>query len=227
MPSHDVLCARLFLSRAVEPPAPAVHHFVTVHGAVEAVARIRQGTAPSAVRAEVSRPNTEIEEDLRAVDNGAVRLLVPEDDDWPLGRLPTLTGYGVPLALWLRGPGSLAELTDTAVTITGSRASSAYGNTIAAHFGGALADAGAVIVSGGGFGVDESAHHGALAADGQTVVVLPCGVDRTHPRQHAQLYAKVVDQGGLLVSEYPIGAVPTRTRFHVRCRLRPRSRRRP
>lgn len=219
MPSSDVLRARLFLSRAVEPPAPAVHHFVAVHGPVDAVDRIRHGTAPAAVLSEVSRRDAEIEEDLRAIDNGAARLLVPEDDDWPLGRLSTSVGHGVPLALWLHGKASLTGLIDTAVTITGSRASSAYGNTIATHFGGGLADADVTVVSGGGFGVDESAHHGALAADGRTVVVLPCGVDRIYPHQHARLYTRVVDQGGLLVSEYPTGAVPTRTRFHARCRL--------
>lgn len=219
MSSPDVLRARLFLSRAVEPPAVAVHHFVAVHGPVDAVARIRHGTAPAAVLSEISRRDADIEEDLRAIDNGAARLLVPEDDDWPLGRLSALVGHGVPLALWLRGKASLTGLTDTAVTIAGSRAASAYGNTIATHFGGGLADADVTVVSGGGLGVDESAHHGALAADGQTIVVLPCGVDRIYPHQHARLYARVVDQGGLLVSEYPTGAVPTRTRFHARCRL--------
>ncbi|WP_319966765.1 DNA-processing protein DprA [Lentzea miocenica] len=219
MSSPDVLRARLFLSRAVEPPAPAVHHFVAVHGPVDAVSRIRNGAAPAAVLSEVARQDPQVEDDLRAIDNGTARLLVPEDEEWPLGRLSALVGYGVPLALWLRGNASLAELTNTAVTITGSRASSAYGNTIAAHFGSALADAGAAVVSGGSLGVDEAAHHGALAANGPTVVVLPCGVDRTYPRQHVRLYEQIVDQGGLLVSEYSIGAVPIRARFRARCRL--------
>lgn len=219
MSSSDVLRARLFLLRAAEPPAAAVHHFVAVHGPVDAVARIRHGTAPVAVLSELSRQEPQIEDDLRSIENGTARLLVPEDDDWPLGRLSALGDHGVPLALWLRGKASLTGLTDIAVTITGSSASSAYGNTIAAHFGGGLADAGAVVVNGGGLGIDESAHQGALAADGQTIVVLPCGVDRTYPHQHARLYARVVDQGGLLISGYPIGAVPTRTRFHARCRL--------
>ncbi|MEU3642925.1 DNA-processing protein DprA [Lentzea sp. NPDC034063] len=219
MSSSDVLRARLFLSRAVEPPAPAVHHFVAVHGPVDAVSRIRNGAAPAVVLSEVARQDFRIEDDLRAIDNGTARLLVPEDEDWPLGRLSALVGPGVPLALWLHGKASLTELTNTAVTVTGSRASSAYGNTIAAHFGGGLADAGAVVVSGGALGVDESAHHGALAADGRTVVILPCSVDRTFPQQHVRLYEQVVDQGGLLVSEYPIGVLPSRARFRARCRL--------
>ncbi|MET9225578.1 DNA-processing protein DprA [Lentzea sp. NPDC003310] len=219
MSSPDVLRARLFLLHAVEPPAPAVHHFVAVHGPVDAVSRIRKGAAPAAVLSEIVRQDPQIEDDLRAIDDGTARLLVPEDEDWPLRRMSALAGHGVPLALWLRGNASLTVLTDTAVTITGSRASSVYGNTIATHFGGGLADAGVAVISGGGLGVDEAAHRGVLAAGGPTVVVLPCGVDRTYPHQHSRLYEQVVDQGGLLLSEYPIGAVPTRRRFHARCRL--------
>jgi hypothetical protein len=57
MPSHDELRARLFLLHAAEPPAPAIHHYVAVHGPVNAVAQIRHGTAPAAMLSEVTRPN--------------------------------------------------------------------------------------------------------------------------------------------------------------------------
>ncbi|MCP2249458.1 DNA-processing protein DprA [Lentzea aerocolonigenes] len=220
MPSRDELHARLFLLRAAEPPAPAIHQYVAVHGPVDAVARIRHGTAPAAVLSEITRPEAEIDNDLRALDGGTARLLTPEDDDWPFGRLTSLAAsHGVPLALWVRGSGSLAELTTPAVTVTGSRASSAYGNTVAADLGYELARAGVTVVSGGGLGVDEEAHRSTLAADGRTIVVLANGVDRTHPHQHARLYQTVIEQGGLLVSEYPIGTPPARIRFHARCRL--------
>jgi DNA processing protein len=219
MPSHDELHARLFLLRAAEPPTPALHHYVAVHGPVDAVAQIRHGTAPAAVLNEIARPDAQIDDDLRALDSGTARLLTPEDGDWPLGRLTALASLGVPLALWVRGSGSLAELTGPAVTVTGARASSVYGNTVAADFGYELARAGVTVVSGGGLGVDQEAHRGALAAEGRTIVVLANGVDLTHPHQHAQLYQTVIEQGGLLVSEYPIGTPPTRIRFHARCRL--------
>ncbi|HWC23604.1 MULTISPECIES: DNA-processing protein DprA [Actinomycetes] len=219
MPSRDELHARLFLLRAAEPPAPAIHQYVAVHGPVDALARIRHGTAPAAVLSEVTRPEAQIDDDLRALDNGSARLLTPEDGDWPLGRLTGLASLGVPLALWVRGSGSLAELTSLAVTVTGARASSAYGNTIAADLGYELGRAGVTVVSGGGLGVDEEAHRSALAADGRTIVVLANGVDLTHPHQHARLYQTVIEQGGLLVSEYPIGTPSARIRFHARCRL--------
>jgi DNA processing protein len=133
MPSLDVLSARLFQLRATEP-APATYAYTAMHGPVDAVERIRNGTAPAAVLGEVARPRARIDDDLRTLDAGTAHLLTPEDDDWPLGRLGPLGGHGVPLALWTRGTGSLAELTSPAVTITGARASSDQGDTIAADY---------------------------------------------------------------------------------------------
>ncbi|TCO49668.1 DNA-processing protein DprA [Actinocrispum wychmicini] len=219
MPSLEVLHARLFLLRAAEPPAPAIHQHVAVHGPVDTIAHIRHRSAPAAVLNEVTRPDARIDDDLRALDHGTARLLTPEGDDWPLGRLTALAGHGVPLGLWVRGDGVLTELAEPAVTVTGARASSEYGNTVARDLSDDLARAGVTVISGGGLGVDEAAHRGALAADGRTIAVIANGVDQTHPHQHARLYETVIDQGGLLVSEYPIGTPPTRIRFHARCRL--------
>lgn len=216
MSFRDEMRAYLYLLRATEPPAHTTHQYVAAHGPVETVAHIRNGTAPAAVLMEIHRPDARIDYDLRALDNGTARLLTPDSDEWPTAQL---TSHGAPLALWVRGQGSLAELTGSAVTITGARVCSNYGNTVAADMSYDLARAGVTVVSGGGFGVDEAAHRGALAADGKTVIVLANGVDRTHPHQHARLYQAVLEHGGLLVSEYPIGTPPTRVRFRARCRL--------
>lgn len=126
---------------------------------------------------------------------------------------------GAPLALWVRGEASLTELTGTAVTLTGTRMASGYGSTVAADFGYDLARAGVTVVGGGSAGIDESAHRAALTGEGRTVVVLPCGIDQTYPQQHARLYDTVIERGGLLVSEYPIGALAVQTRLAARCRL--------
>jgi DNA protecting protein DprA len=126
---------------------------------------------------------------------------------------------GTPLALWVHGGASLTQLTDTAVALTGTRWASGYGNTVAADFSYELARAGVTVVSGGSAGVDESAHRAALAGEGRTIVVLPCGVDQTYPREHARLYGDVIERGGLLVSEYPIGALAVQARLVARCRL--------
>ena len=86
-----------------------------------------------------------------------------------------------PLGLWVRGPARLDELVDRSVAIVGSRASTAYGEHVAGEFGYQLAERGWTVVSGGAFGIDAAAHRGALAAEGPTIAVLACGVDRPYP----------------------------------------------
>ncbi|NUT49510.1 MAG: DNA processing protein DprA, partial [Saccharothrix sp.] len=162
----------MFLLRAAEPPALAVYEYVAAHGPVDAVATIRNGTAPSAVLGEITRPDARIDDDLRALDDGTARLLTPEDDEWPIDQLSSLGArHGVPLALWVRGSGSLTDLTRSAVTVTGARASTEYGDAVARDLSRDLVHAETTVVSGGGLGVDEAAHRAALAARGRTIVV--------------------------------------------------------
>ena len=67
-------------------------------------------------------------------------------------------------------------------------------------------------------GIDGEAHRGALAAEGLTVAVLGCGIDRDYPRAHAQLAGRIAESG-LLVSEYPPGVEPAPWRFPARNRI--------
>lgn len=57
-----------------------------------------------------------------------------------------------------------------------------------------------------------------LAASGQTIAVLASGLDRLYPPGHSDLLNRIGDVG-LLVSELPPGAAPTRHRFLARNRL--------
>jgi DNA processing protein len=67
-------------------------------------------------------------------------------------------------------------------------------------------------------GVDAEAHRGALDADGATVAVLGCGIDRDYPAVHAELARRIGDRG-LLVSEYEPGVEPAPWRFPARNRI--------
>jgi DNA processing protein len=81
-----------------------------------------------------------------------------------------------------------------------------------------LAATGLVVVSGLARGVDGHAHRGALEAGGITVAVLGCGVDRDYPAAHAELAARIGEQG-LVVSEYAPGVEPAPWRFPARNRV--------
>lgn len=230
--------ARAWLSRAVEPGVVDFWRFVDRHGPVDAARLIRSGAAPVRILRLVGARAQQDETlaDLRRAERCDARLLVPEDDEWPAFPLHALTVATAeeaddpkdqsartlapvpPLALWVRGPGRLDELADRSVAIVGSRASTAYGEHVAGELGFQLAERGWTVVSGGAYGIDAAAHRGALAADGPTVAVLACGVDRVYPAGNGALLQRIAESG-LVVSEWPPGAAPHQHRFLVRNRL--------
>ena len=105
-----------------------------------------------------------------------------------------------------------------AVAIVGARACSSYGAQVARLLGRELAAAGLVVTSGLARGIDGEAHRGALEAGGRTIAVLGCGIDRDYPAAHAQLAARVCEDG-LVVSEYAPGVEPAPWRFPARNRI--------
>jgi DNA processing protein len=237
-PSPGLRRARAWLSRAVEPGTVDFWRYVEDVGPVEAVRRLRAGRAPERIRSLVGARAGEDASlaDLVRAERCGARLLVPEDDEWPAMPLHALTlAVGAepvepkgqsdrtqapvpPLALWVRGPARLDALVDRSVAIVGSRASTAYGEHVAAELGHQLAQRGWTVVSGGAFGIDAAAHRGALAAEAPTLAVLACGVDRPYPAAHGALFHRIA-ANGLLLSEWPPGCAPLRHRFLVRNRL--------
>jgi DNA processing protein len=123
-----------------------------------------------------------------------------------------------PVGLFVRGAASLDLLERPAVAIVGARACSAYGASVARSLARELASAGLVVVSGLARGIDGEAHRGALDADGATIAVLGCGVDRDYPAAHAEL-ARRITETGLVVSEYALGVEPAPWRFPARNRI--------
>lgn len=220
-----VLRARAYLSRVAEPPAPGLAALVAEVGPVRAVELVRRGEVPERVAVETAarRATDRVDADLAAAAAAGVRLLIPEDADWPAAPLGDLAACGVPdlappVALWVRGPGRLAELCGRAVGVVGARAATGYGMHVAGELGAGLADHGHTVVSGAAIGIDGAAHRGALAVDGPTVAVLACGAERAYPLAHQALLDRIA-RTGLVVSEYPPGSVPARHRFLVRNRL--------
>ncbi|MCL2089627.1 MAG: DNA-processing protein DprA [Micrococcales bacterium] len=154
--------------------------------------------------------------------DGAARavldLVVPGDPHWPTG-LDDL-GTAAPHALWLRGSLSASSVLAPVapVALVGARACTAYGQRVASELADGLVARGAVVVSGGAYGIDAAVHRGALTG-GATWAVLAGGLDRDYPAGHRALFAQIVASGGALLGEAPPGAVPARHRFLQRNRL--------
>jgi predicted Rossmann fold nucleotide-binding protein DprA/Smf involved in DNA uptake len=76
-----------------------------------------------------------------------------------------------------------------------------------------------VVVSGFARGTDAAAHEAALEAGLPTVAVLGAGIDVDYPSGHAGLRRRILETGGLIVSEFPAGTPPRASNFHRRNRL--------
>ena len=147
------------------------------------------------------------------------RVLAPAMKHWPAGL--AILEDREPLALWVRGEGSLEQLNSAAVALVGARASTAYGNRIAEAFATDLTAAGFPVVSGGAYGIDTAAHRGALAAPTgfpRGIAVLCGGVGNLYPAGNEQLFRELM-LGGLVVSEVPPNWRPARWRFLERNRV--------
>ena len=120
--------------------------------------------------------------------------------------------------LYTRGDQIQEALRAPTVAVVGARACSGYGAEIARTLARELAVAGVTVVSGLARGVDGEAHRGALDADGLTVAVLGCGIDRDYPAAHAELARRIAARGGIL-SEYEPGVEPAPWRFPARNRI--------
>lgn len=226
--SDEVRVARAALTRLAEPAGAALWQLVARLGPVGALAEVRdrheRGRPVPGMHAERATDH-QAHADLGTVAALGGRLVVPEDDEWPTDLLDGLRHIHAedsptmpPLGLWVRGQVPLATACKAAVAIVGARAATPYGNHVSGELGYGLADRGWAVVSGGAYGIDGAAHRGTLAADGTTVAVLACGVDRAYPPGHAALFDRIAGTGAV-VAEWPPGATPQRWRFLVRNRL--------
>ena len=134
-----------------------------------------------------------------------------------LPQLRAFLGDDAPRKLWYRG--DLRALSQPTVGIVGSRACDLYGDLIARRYAAVLAAHNITVVSGFARGIDSAAHSGAAKADGRTVAVFGCGIDRWYPARNADLGERIIAAGGLCLSEYGLGVEPAPWRFPARNRI--------
>ncbi len=141
------------------------------------------------------------------------RILIQDDPDYPelLREI-----YDPPIVLYLRG--SLEAADRNALSIIGSRLSTAYGLEAARKLGFQLAHMGLAVVSGGARGIDTAAHHGALAAKGRTICVLGTGINLAFPPENAALFDRIAAEGAV-ITQFPFDRAPDRQTFPIRNRI--------
>jgi DNA processing protein len=228
--------ARIALTWLAEPGNRAVWAMVQAGGAPATLDRLLTGDIPDGslrgtviARSANGDARRMAEAALHRADRLGARVVIPADDEWPirvdeLAALELDSGGRInqdtrpPLCIWARGPWRLQQAFDRSVAVVGARACTPYGQHTTNDIAYGLAEHGWTVVSGGAFGIDAAAHRAAVAANGVTVAVLACGVDRPYPTGNTALFEQITETG-LLISEWPPGSEPLRHRFLIRNRV--------
>lgn len=178
--------------------------------APQAFARALGDAGVIAVRSALERQ----EEIFEEIERMGVHLLARGEEGYPelLAQIPR-----PPHLLFVQGERNLDD--ELPIAIVGTRKADGYGLRHTQAIAKELALAGACIVSGLALGVDAKSHEGALEAGGRTIAVLGGGLDCFYPKENTALRDRILENGGSVVTEYPMGTVHKGNRFLLRNRI--------
>lgn len=145
--------------------------------------------------------------------------------------------YDPPITLYCKGDKSI--LNEKSIAIVGCREASEYGRSAAKYFAYHLAKQDIHIISGLAKGVDSYAHIGAICAQieesypqigsyshvdnfkscGKPIAIVGNGLDRVYPKENELLAKQIIEKGGIILSEYPLGTKPDKMNFPARNRI--------
>ena len=212
-PGIGAVTGQLLLRRLGPPEAILQASYATVRALVRSDETARTLLADDPVREQ------DIQAALAWLHAGDDRHILALDD--PRYPAALLDLPDAPLLVYARG--SLAALQPAAVAIVGSRRASHEGLRNAQALAEALARRGIIVTSGLAEGIDAAAHQGALegapAGQASTIAVTGAGIDRIYPAHHLPLARRMLEQGGLVLSEQPLGSAPVRANFPRRNRM--------
>lgn len=130
--------------------------------------------------------------------------------------------YDAPISLYIKGNKKI--LNNKSIAVVGCREASEYGKKVAKYFAYNLTQNKFNIISGLAKGVDSFAHIGSICAGnkedyGKTIAVIGNGLDSIYPSENIQLAKKIIENGGAIISEYPLGTKPDKMNFPARNRI--------
>ena len=202
---------RLLRSRRVG--VATFYRLMAEHGGAQtALMALPKVAAAAGVRDYAPCPHDVAEREYRAGQALGARLICRGMADYP-SLLADLSD--APPFFWALGDTAL--LARPMIAMVGARNASSLGLRMTRKLAADLGAAGYVVVSGLARGVDAAAHQAALGTG--TAAVQAGGVDVIYPAENAELAANIAGQGGLRLSEDPIGLQPQARHFPARNRI--------
>ena len=149
--------------------------------------------------------------------NSNIENIVPiSDSRYP--KLLKVLGKDAPKQLYYKGNWDESIL-ENCLGVVGSRRMTSYGRQITEKLVSEIASVGITIVSGFMYGIDAVSHKAAIDVGGRTIAVMPCGIDLIHPDYQKDLYQEILENKGLVISEYEGNFLPTLWTYPRRNRL--------
>lgn len=155
-----------------------------------------------------------VDQDLTWMNGKDQHILTPHHSAYPSLLKET---HGAPPVLFVQG--NVKLLARPQIAIVGSRNPTPIGCENAMKFAHHFSSIGFTVTSGLAIGIDGAAHKGALLGVGNTVAVLGNGLDTIYPAVHRALAHEIIDKGGAVISEFPVGTPPAHSHFPRRNRI--------
>jgi len=115
--------------------------------------------------------------------------------------------------------GNIELLQKPSIAIVGSRDATTYGKKCASQFANSIARSNITVVSGLAIGIDSIAHESSIEEEGKTIAVMGSGFNHIYPKENEKLYNRIIEKGGLIISEYPPNTVENLKNFPFRNRI--------
>ena len=122
-----------------------------------------------------------------------------------------------PSRLYVKG--NVDILQEIGLAVIGSRTNTQYGEKMCKTFVKKLIEYDINIISGLAVGIDSIAHKTCLKNGGKTIAILPSGLDNIYPPIHKELAQSIIDNGGLIISEYENNVKADSKKFLERNRI--------
>jgi len=158
----------------------------------------------------------EIKNTIERINHEGIKVLTNEDKNFPflLKEIPNS-----PILLFYKGTFSVQD--NFPFAIVGTRKNTPQGEIITNNLASDLSLNGITIVSGLALGIDTIAHKAAVKNKKRTIAILGTGIDEKsiYPNSNRGLSRKIIENGGAIVSEFPIETPPLRHHFPQRNRI--------
>jgi DNA processing protein len=164
----------------------------------------------------VARSNINPDEISEKLEKENINVVAVDDKKYPK-LLKEI--YTPPHLIYYKG--ELGENNEFNIAVVGARKYTTYGKMAAERIAEDLAQNNLTIVSGLALGIDALAHGATLKVNGRAIAVLGSGLDKQniYPSSNRYLADKIIDSGGVLISEFPIGTAPLKHHFPQRNRI--------